>query len=144
MENNYEHILTRAGIRVTSNRVLVLRIIHESIHSAFSMKDFLAVWPYMDESSVFRTLSLFAEKQVLHTIDDGTGVQKYCLCQCHHHDEGCDGHHHGHVHLTCVVCHHTFCLEDVEIPKVQVPEGYEVREAEYIIKCVCPKCRHNN
>ena len=126
---HYEDILTDAGIRVTANRLLVLRTLHEKMHGAFSLVDIESKLPHMDQSSLFRTLTLFAEKQLLHLIDDGSGMQKYCVC------------HRGHVHLTCIKCHETICLEDVPIPSVPLPSDYEVRETEYIVKGVCPKCR---
>ena len=93
-------------------------------------------------NSIFRALTLFAEKQLLHLIDDGSGMQKYCLCNCTHDNEhGCHYQHQGHVHLTCIKCHETICLEDVPIPSVPIPEGYVVHESEYVIKGICPKCQ---
>jgi hypothetical protein len=75
-------------------------------------------------------------------IDDGSGMQKYCLCNCTHDNEhGCHYQHQGHVHLTCIKCHETICLEDVPIPSVPIPEGYVVHESEYVIKGICPKCQ---
>ena len=137
---HHEDILTEAGIRVTANRLLVLRTLHEKMHGAFSLVDIEAKLPHMDQSSLFRTLTLFAEKQLLHLIDDGSGMQKYCVCHCMH-ENRTEPHHRGHVHLTCIKCHETICLEDVPIPSVPLPSNYEVRETEYIVKGVCPKCR---
>lgn len=137
MNKRYEDILTQAGIRVTANRLLVLRTIHEAMHGAFSFLDMKQKMPYMDESSVFRTITLFAEKDLLHNIDDGSGMAKFCLHRCANEQE----HRRGHVHITCIKCHETICLEDVPIPMVPIPEGYEFREQEYIIKGICPKCR---
>ena len=131
---DYEETLTSLGIRVTANRILVMKTFAK-MNGAFSLLDMAGALPTMDNSSLFRTLTLFAEKGLLHLIDDGSGIQKYCVCHCSDHH-----HHHGHVHLTCIVCHHTYCLESVEIPEVPIPEGFQVREAEYIIKGICPDC----
>ncbi len=143
MNHIYEDILTEAGIRITPNRLLILKAVHEDIHGAFSLVDVESKMPHMDSSSIFRTLTLFAEKQLLHLIDDGSGMQKYCVCHCIDED-GCHAtqhHHQGHVHLTCIKCHETICLEDVPIPAVPIPDGYDIYESEYIIKGICPKCR---
>lgn len=131
---DYEETLTSLGIRVTANRILVMKAFAK-MNGAFSLLDMAGALPTMDNSSLFRTLTLFAEKGLLHLIDDGSGIQKYCVCHCSDHH-----HHHGHVHLTCIVCHHTYCLESVEIPEVPIPEGFQVREAEYIIKGICSDC----
>lgn len=132
----YETILSEAGVRITAVRLLVLRTITERMHGgAFSLQDIMAEMVTADNSSVFRTLTLFAEKRLLHTINDGSGMQKYCLCTCPDHD-----HRHGHVHFTCTVCQRTICLMDVPIPHVALPEGFEVRDSEFIVKGVCPRC----
>lgn len=134
----YEEILTKAGIRLTSVRLLVLRTIMEHLHGgAFSLQDVTDCMVTADNSSVFRTLTLFVQKQLLHGIDDGSGMQKYCICSCPGHD-----HLHGHVHFTCTRCQRTVCLEDVPIPRVPLPEGYEPSDMEFVVKGVCPGCRH--
>lgn len=137
MDNKYyEEKLQNVGIRVTSVRLLVLKTIHTKMHGAFSLQDVMSVLYQADNSSVFRALSLFAEKRLLHLIDDGSGVQKYCVCHCDDHSHSC-----RHVHFTCVECHDTVCLNDIPIPMVSVPEEYHVIEAEYVIKGICPKCQ---
>lgn len=146
MNKIYEDLLKEADIRITSNRLLVLKTLQEKMHGAFSLLDVESALPYMDSSTIFRALTLFAEKQLLHPIDDGSEMQKYCVCHCMHDDDGdCHhGHHHkhqGHVHLTCIKCHETICLEDVPIPIVPIPEGYDILESEYVIKGICPKCQ---
>ena len=39
MNKKYEDILNEAEIRITANRLLVLKTIHEDIHGAFSLLD---------------------------------------------------------------------------------------------------------
>lgn len=131
---DYEKRLRDAGIRVTSVRLLVYKTVYEEMHNAFSLQDVMEILGYADSSSVFRALSLFADHHLLHTIDDGSGMQKYCVChcgqfKCHH------------VHLTCTECHETICLTNVSIPPVSVPDGYLIKEAEFVVKGVCPKCQ---
>lgn len=104
------------------------------MHDAFSLQDVMAKLPYADNSSVFRALTLFAEHHLLHLIDDGSGMQKYCVCRCG--EFKCH-----HAHLTCTVCHETICLKDTLLPTLNILDGYLVQEAEYVIKVICPKCR---
>ena len=132
---DYEQILSQEGIRVTAVRLLVLKTIYNTISGAFSLQDVVSQLGTADPSSVFRALTLFSQKGLLHLIDDGSGVQKYCVCHCPDHH-----HHSGHIHFTCTLCHKTFCLTEVPIPSVPIPQGFEIEESEYIIKGLCPSC----
>ncbi len=130
-----EQVLEQAGLRVTAVRVLVWRTLRSQLHDAFSLADLQHALPTVDRSTLFRTLVSLTEAHLLHEIDDGSGAQKYCVCQ---HDD--TRHCMGHVHLTCVRCHRTFCLPNVTIPTVPLPEGFTPEETEYVVKGVCSRC----
>ncbi|MBP5217913.1 MAG: transcriptional repressor [Bacteroidales bacterium] len=134
-----EQILEEAGIRVTAVRLLIWREIRRSLAGAFSLSDLEDALPTVDKSTLFRTLTLLREAHLLHDIDDGSGSHKFCVC---HHDSTL--HCTGHVHLNCRVCHRTFCLADVRIPQVGLPEGFIPEETEYIVKGICPDCAKKN
>ena len=131
--NSTEQYLDSHGIRPTAVRILVWDSVSEQSET-FSLADMERLMPHMDRSSIFRALKLFAEHHLLHTIDDGTGQQKYCVCRCKH------SRHINHVHFTCLRCGKTYCLEDYTIPLVALPEGFIMEDAEYIIKGVCKNC----
>lgn len=130
-----EQALDNAGLRVTAVRLLIWRTVRHEITGAFALADVEALLPTVDRSTIFRNLVTLADAHLLHNIDDGSGVHKYCVChvddtrQCR-----------GHVHLTCTRCHRTYCLPDAEIPPVPVPAGFRVDTAEYLIKGLCPDC----
>jgi Fur family ferric uptake transcriptional regulator len=130
-----EQVLQQAGIRVTAVRLMIWRQVRHGFADAFSLADLEAALPTVDRSTLFRTLSLLSEAHLLHDIDDGSGSQKYCVC---HHDDTrqCM----GHVHLTCRLCHRTYCLPNVRIPQVPLPEGFIAEETEYVVKGICPHC----
>ena len=130
-----ELVLERAGVRVTAVRLLVWRTLRRELHDAFSLADVEAALPTVDRSTLFRTLVSLTDAHLLHEIDDGSGAQKYCVCD---HDD--TRHCMGHVHLTCVRCHRTFCLPNVAIPSVPLPEGFTPEETEYVVKGVCSRC----
>ncbi len=134
MNDELEHLLEHHGIRPTAVRILVYRAIHHR-SEAFSLADVENWLPEMDRSSIFRALKLFTEHQLLHEIDDGSGIFKYCVCRC----EG--SHHLNHIHFACTQCGKTYCLEDHTIPLVSLPDGFETHEVEYIVKGVCPRCK---
>lgn len=131
----YEKQLTQAGIHLTALRLLVWRTLRTEFQNAFSLADVEQKLPTVDRSSIFRSLVTFVSAKLLHEVDDGSGAQKYCVCHSHN-----TLHCHGHVHLTCRICHRTFCLVDVKIPPVPIPQGFAVEETEYIVKGICSDC----
>lgn len=132
-ERKEEQHLQEHGIRPTSVRILIWRTLQRK-RQAFSLNDIEEALPIMDRSSIFRTLRLFAEKRLIHEIDDGTGSCKYCLCRCE------EDMHLNHVHFNCIKCGKTFCLQDITIPRVTIPDGFEMQTAEYVIKGICKDC----
>ena len=130
-----EQTFEKAGIRITAVRLLIWREIRNSFTGAFSLSDLEDALPTVDKSTLFRTLSILSDAHLLHDIDDGSGSHKFCVC---HHDDTL--HCTGHVHLTCRICHRTFCLQDVRIPQVDLPAGFIPEEAGYIVKGICPEC----
>lgn len=130
-----DNILEAKGLRPTSNRVLVLRAIIDAGHPV-SLNDIDEAVATMYKSTIFRVLGQFADHDVVHTIDDGSGSLKYELCSSHDHCSIED----MHVHFFCEKCQRTFCLESTHIPKVQLPDGFAMHSANYVIKGVCPEC----
>lgn len=126
--------LMKHQVRPTANRIILLQALEE-IDRAMTLSELENKVVTIDKSGIFRTLSLFKEHGLVHVIDDGEGT-KYELCRSHHkaHDDD------THVHFHCERCHVTFCLEDVPIPKVDLPDGYVTMTANYIIKGICPNC----
>ena len=130
-----EQSLDNAGVRVTAVRLLIWKTIRNGFHDAFSLADLETVLPTVDRSTLFRNLSVLTEAHLLHEIDDGSGSQKYCVC---HIDD--TRHCQGHIHLTCRICHRTFCMTNVKIPPVPLPEGFVQEETEYVVKGICKEC----
>ena len=131
MQDNIEQYLEEKGVRPTAVRILVWRALLQFDY-VFALADVEGALPTVDRSTLFRALSLFVEKDLLHTVDDGSGQQKYCLLPSQH------------VHLTCTKCGRTICLEDQAIPSVPIPEGFEVQRISYIIQGVCAHCAHKS
>ena len=133
-----EETLANAGIRITAVRTMIWKQVRHHTDGVFSLADLEAALPTVDRSTLFRTLTLFSDAHLLHSVDDGSGSQKYCIC---HHDD--TRHCRGHVHLSCRICHQTICLNDTVIPQVPLPDGFIPEETEYIVKGICPHCAKN-
>lgn len=93
-----------------------------------------------DRVTIYRTLTLFLDKGIIHKVLDDTGAMKYALCPdtCSEH-----GHKHEHVHFKCVQCGNTNCLEDLEVPDFQLPSGYQLQESNLLLSGVCDVCSAN-
>ena len=129
-----EKILQEHGIKATANRLLVLKALAECKRPV-TMAELEDKIDSIDKSGIFRTLMLFKENHLLHQIEDGCEGVRYELC--HAHGDVDDD---RHVHFHCEVCHRTFCLEEMPIPQVSYPAGYEVETVNYMAKGVCPDC----
>lgn len=121
------------NIKPTAVRILVWQTVSQQTET-FTLNDAQALMPYMDRSSIFRALKLFAEHQLLHEIDDGTGQKKYCVCRCS------DNKHSKHIHFYCYKCEKTYCLENFFVPNIILPSNFIIQDAEFIIKGICNKC----
>lgn len=136
---NQEEILERLdkkGIKPTANRVLVYRALTESSRpqSLSGLEDALVT---MDKSSIFRVLTLFLEHDVVHGFEDGRGVLHYELCgsdgECNMAD--------SHLHFYCESCRESYCLEDIHLPHIDLPQGFTSHSVSFVIKGECPRCR---
>ena len=137
MVQNPANILSAHKIRHTSAREEILDLFCEA-EAALSQPDIeKKVGKEMDRVTIYRTLSVFLEKGILHKVLDDMGAMKYALCSdaCEPHD-----HSHDHVHFKCSECGRTQCIENLEIPHLTLPSGFQLEEANLLLQGVCPDC----
>lgn len=128
--------LESKGIRPTANRILVMKTLMGE-QNPQSLSNLERKMVSMDKSSIFRTLTLFLEHDVVHAFEDGRGVLCYELCE----EKGACDHHDGHIHFYCESCQRSFCMEDIHIPNFELPEGFYPHSISFVIKGECPECR---
>ena len=136
---NSQDIISRLeskGIRPTANRILVMKTLMGE-QNPQSLSNLERKMVSMDKSSIFRTLTLFLEHDVVHAFEDGRGVLCYELCE----EKGACDHHDGHIHFYCESCQRSFCMEDIHIPSFELPEGFYHHSISFVIKGECPDCR---
>ena len=136
---NSQDIISRLeskGIRPTANRILVMKTLMGE-QNPQSLSNLERKMVSMDKSSIFRTLTLFLEHDVVHAFEDGRGVLCYELCE----EKGACDHHDGHIHFYCESCERSFCMEDIHIPSFELPEGFYPHSISFVIKGECPDCR---
>ena len=90
-----------------------------------------------DRVTLYRTLHSFEEKGLVHSIHDVSGAVKYALCQeaCNEHQ-----HHDNHMHFSCTACGQTFCLNEVNVPALPLPEGYKAESLHFSAQGICNAC----
>lgn len=135
--NETEEILERAGIKPTSNRILVLREILRS-HRPLSLMDLDEILDTLDKSSISRVLSLLLEHGAIHAVEDGRGIVRYETC---HGDHSHESDNDMHAHFYCERCRKVYCFEDIPAPSVKLPAGFSSHSVNYMIKGICPGCR---
>lgn len=136
---NSQDIISRLeskGIRPTANRILVMKTLMGE-QNPQSLSNLERKMVSMDKSSIFRTLTLFLEHDVVHAFENGRGVLCYELCE----EKGACDHHDGHIHFYCESCQRSFCMEDIHIPSFELPEGFYPHSISFVIKGECPDCR---
>lgn len=126
--------LEQHEVKPTANRLTLLRELAKATHP-LSLRDLEERIGTIDKSNLFRALTLFRKAHLVHVIEDGSDSVKYELCR-----DGSASHDDLHVHFHCELCHRTFCLEEVHIPCVVLPEGYRATSVNYVVKGICPEC----
>lgn len=128
-------LLENKKVKPTANRILVLKGLLSSSRP-MSLSDIEDALPTMDKSSIFRVLSLFLERDIVHAFEDGRGVVNYEMCE----SKGSCNHKDSHIHFYCESCHRSFCMEDLHIPSFRLPEGFRPSSISFVIKGLCPEC----
>lgn len=93
----------------------------------------------IDTASIFRVLELFAKKELVHVINDGSRSLKYEVCRGEHHSISDQ-----HVHFYCERCEKVYCFEDIAVPEVAVPDSFSVKSINFMLRGVCPNCREKS
>ena len=133
-----QELLKRNQLSITDSRSKILELFLQQngalAHADIEKKSGAG----FDRVTVYRTLQTFVEKGIIHTIPTADNAILYALCK----DECTEGHHHDHhVHFVCSKCSNTICLEDITVPEVKLPDGYQATQVEVVVNGICKDCR---
>ncbi len=124
-------------IKPTAMRELVLKVLTDQ-KTAISLSDLEDQFERADKATLYRTLKTFEKSKLIHSVDDGTGSVKYALCNdsciCNPEDL--------HVHFYCTKCEKTYCLNDIPVPSINLPSGFQLESVNMVVKGVCANCKH--
>lgn len=138
IDRQIHHILKRNQLSVTTTRSRILELFlsqsgalaHGDIEKRTGEK--------IDRVTVYRTLQTFVDKGIIHVIPTSDNAVRYALCK----EECSEGHHHDHhVHFVCRQCGSTICLEEVNVPDVKLPGGYQSTQIEVVVNGICKDCK---
>ena len=135
--SSLKKILKNHQLRVTDCRMDVLQFFLEADH-ALSTRELEDRLNQYDRVTLYRTLTSFTEKGVLHHIPDDSGFARYGICH-----ETCtpDSHLHNHVHFKCTSCGTISCINKMDVPTVDLP-GYFIAESNLILTGCCINCNN--
>ena len=129
-------MLEHHGVRPTANRIVIAAAL-ASAGRPVSLGELEASLDTIDKSNISRALAAFRSVHMLHVIEDGSDSVRYELCLSGHGHSDTD----VHVHFYCERCGKTFCLHEIPIPPVTLPQGWEPQTSNYLVKGICPDCR---
>ena len=135
-----EHLLKDHKIRITPIRKAVIRLFLDKDHALTHqfIEQHLTI-PF-DRVTLYRTLKTFEDKGVIHRIVNDKDTIEYALCkdQCGHNDHK---HMDNHLHFQCEACKKTFCLEEINIPSINIPENYSIKTVQMLAVGTCERCQ---
>lgn len=127
--------LEEKNIRPTAVRLLVAQALAAAT-SPLSLADIENMLDTAPKSTIFRALNLFLEHRLVHCFEDGSGSLKYELCDG---DDMCSVSD-MHTHFYCERCQRTFCFKAIQVPVIELPDGFSMHSVNYMIKGVCNEC----
>ncbi len=130
-----ENKLRTQDVKPTAMRILVLRTLFNS-RSAMSLSDIEQQFDQADRTTLYRTLKTFESKKIIHKIDDGTNAPKFAVCV-----EGCECNPEDlHIHFHCTNCEETYCLNNISIPTIELPNQFTLNQINMVVKGLCDDC----
>ncbi len=136
-QEEFSQVLKSNKLKITQPRLRVLDVISTKT-SAISQPELEKILgSEIDRVTLYRILSSFEEKGILHKVFDlnGTATYAFCSTKCsahHHHDQ--------HVHFICSVCNSVFCLDEIPLPKITVPSNFSLHSIAINAVGICDHC----
>jgi Fur family ferric uptake transcriptional regulator len=134
-----QEVLRRSGQRLTPQRMMVLAALAEQdghITAETILELVRPEYPYINLSTIYRTLDLLVELALVAETDLGSGVRQFELLGPH-----------PHHHLICQRCGGTIEIGDETLQplreRLQTHYGFEARMDHFAIFGVCKACREN-
>ncbi|MBE8720268.1 Fur family transcriptional regulator [Sphingobacterium pedocola] len=134
----FNHLLRSNKLKVTQPRLRVLEIVSTKTAAISQPELEKLLGADIDRVTLYRILASFEEKGILHKIFDLNGTATYAICstKCtehHHHDQ--------HVHFICSVCNSVYCLNEISLPKINLPSNFSLHSIAINAVGLCKNCQ---
>lgn len=138
LNEEFKQILRTNNLKVTQPRLRVLNLISEKTTAISQPELEKILGTEIDRVTLYRILASFEEKGILHKVFDLNGTATYAICstKCsehHHHDQ--------HVHFICSVCNSVFCLDEIAVPKINIPNNFSLHSIAINAVGLCDACQ---
>lgn len=138
MMQQIQQLLKKNQLSITDSRSRILELFLQQngalAHADIEKKSGAS----FDRVTIYRTLQTFVEKGIIHTIPTADNSVLYALCKDHCNEER---HYDHHVHFVCRQCSNTICLDDITVPDIKLPSGYQATQVEVVVNGICKACR---
>lgn len=140
---DFAAILKENGLKVTKQRLQILRVLSESGDRHLTAEEIYdlvrVVSPDMGLATVYRTIQVLSELHLVDRIHLDDGCVRYEL--------GCRSEKHRHHHLICLECGKVISFEDDLLEKlenrIQSSLGFTVTDHEVKLFGYCRECQKN-
>ena len=132
-----DSIFREKELRNTPVRRRLLEIFNNSQHALSHSEIESITQSAFDRVTIYRTLNTFVKKGIIHEIIDDENRTIYSLCSL---ECSSDAHHDDHVHFKCESCDHTFCINNVHLPNLELPEAYQMKSVNILVSGLCANC----
>jgi Fur family transcriptional regulator, ferric uptake regulator len=134
-------ILAHHHLRKTPARLIVVQCLLKSELPLSESEIKEKMQESYDRVTFYRTIQALLKAGIVHRIVPDNTTIRYALNHCtllHHvHDN-------DHVHFYCTQCETVECLEEVAVQSYSLPEGYQKKECNVVIKGICKQCTAKN
>lgn len=126
-------LLNERGLKRTKLRLalLALFIKTERAQSYLDLQNMLG--KKTDKSSLYRNLASFEKADLIHSISDDSGMNKYAFGPTPSNGK-------QHPHFVCERCKTVYCMGDLPTSAIEMPKGFQLKKVQTIIKGVCADC----
>ena len=130
--------LVSVGLKKTEIRIQILNYLllkKTAISQPDLEKEFKSI---SDRVTLYRALTAFEEKGLVHKIIDKNGTARFALCNTNK----CTDHIHNdeHIHFHCDECGDIICLNEKSLPDIKLPDNFSIKKININIEGICDNC----
>ncbi len=132
-----EKILEKINLKKTNFRIELIELFQSSISSLTADEIKQKINSTNDKVTIYRALTAFEKKCLIHRVPDKKNLIRYALCQK---ECGQTQHKHSHAHFICNICAKTFCLDNIKLPQINNTSGFKINKTQLTLEGYCPSC----